>query len=486
MKRILSGSCRLWWCIAAIALLFTTDALAETKKLSLSLAIKEALYNNLNLKLDKQRLVEAMGATRAEEGVFDTILTAQTATGETRLPQLIQDGADEESTAEWSAGLQKTFTPGTLVELDWENNRLDTSPQTLLIDPAYSSGLTLRISQPLLQGFGTENQTAQIRAARKQEDARAMVVESTSADLAATTISSYWDLVFSYQDIEVQKISLELAEKLLQETKDRIDAGQLAQVELFRPQSEVARREERLISAERAIGLAEDRVKILLNSKEWEVIIEPTDLPSTRIQQFDSDVILSNTLRNRPDLKAAKFNQEAAEILVRNAEDRTRSSLELFGALGISGTDDDYANSLDNLASDTDSSWQIGLAFSRPLDNSFAKGRLIQARASLDQAKTNAEIIEQEIRRAVRSAMRDVRLAIKNLDATRKTSLASLKGLEAEQVKFEAGRGTTLDVLVAQETYAAALSQEKLAAVSYAKTLAELDRIQGIIRLPEN
>ncbi len=486
MKRSYTGLRVLWWCIVATILLSTTDGLADTRQLSLGQAIKEALFNNLDLELDKQRLLEAMGATRAEEGVFDTVLTAQTATGETKQTPLVLDGVDEESTIDWSAGLQKTFTPGTLVELDWENNKLDTSPQSLLIDPAYSSGLTLRISQPLLQGFGSENQTALIRAAQKQEDASAMIVENTSADLAATVIGSYWDLVFSYQDIEVQKISLELAEKLLQETQDRIEAGKLAQVDLFRPQSEVARREERLISAERAIGLAEDRLKILLNSKEWEEIILPTDLPSTEIQQFDSKIILTNTLRNRPDLKAAKLNQEAAEIIVRNAEDRTKSSLELFGALGISGTDDDYGNSLDNLASDTDSSWQVGLAFSRPLDNSFAEGRLIQAKASFNQAKTSTQILEQEIRRAVRSAMRDVRLAIKNLDATRKTSLASLKGLEAEQVKFEAGRGTTLDVLVAQESYATALSQENLAAISYAKTLAELDRIQGIVRFPAN
>ncbi len=486
MKRSFTRSHIIWLCIVVATFLCAGNGLAESRKLSLSQAIKEALYNNLDLKLDKQRLVEAMGATKAEEGIFDTVLTAQTGIGKTRLTPLVPDGADEESVADWSAGLQKTFTPGTLVELNWENNKLDTSPQTLLIDPAYSSGVSLRISQPLLQGFGPDNQTALIRAARKQEDARAMIVENTSADLAAAVIGSYWDLVFSYQDIEVQKISLELAQKLLEETNDRIEAGKLAEVELFRPQSEVARREEGLISAERTIGLAEDRIKILLNSKDWEMAIEPSDLPSTETQQFDASLILANTLRNRPDLKAAKLNQEAAAIIVSNAEDRTRSSLELFGALGLSGTDDNYGNSLDNLASDSDSSWQVGLAFSRPLDNSLAEGRLIQAQASLNQAKTNSEILEQDIRRAVRSAIRDVRLAIKNLDATRKTSLASLKGLEAEQVKFEAGRGTTLDVLVAQESYAEALSQENLAAISYAKTLAELDRIQGIIRLPAN
>jgi outer membrane protein TolC len=74
-----------------------------------------------------------------------------------------------------------------------------------------------------------------------------------------------------------------------------------------------------------------------------------------------------------------------------------------------------------------------------------------------------------------------VQLAIKALEATRKTTLATLKRLEAEQAKFAAGRATTLDVLTAQEAYSQALSQQNLTSVNYANTLAELDRIQGLI-----
>ncbi len=72
---------------------------------------------------------------------------------------------------------------------------------------------------------------------------------------------------------------------------------------------------------------------------------------------------------------------------------------------------------------------------------------------------------------------------MKALEATRKTSLATRKRLEAEQVKFKSGRATTLDVLIAQDAYSQALSQENLTTTAYAKTLAELDRIQGLITL---
>ena len=64
--------------------------------------------------------------------------------------------------------------------------------------------------------------------------------------------------------------------------------------------------------------------------------------------------------------------------------------------------------------------------------------------------------------------------------------LATLKRLEAEQEKFEGGRSTANDVMEAQEAYAEAVSSDNRVRVEYAKTLAELDRIQGVIRFAEN
>ncbi len=474
------------WIALGICLFFPIGSQAEEATLGLEQAIREALINNLNLKLEKEKEVEATGVTTSAQSVFDTGFTAKAATGKTENTPLVSGATEEETATSWSAALSKTFTPGTNLSFSWKNNQLENSPQTYPYDPVYSSGIKLTITQPLMKGFGSDNQTALIRAARKQEEASSLVVESKAADLAAKVKAGYWDLVFAWQDIEVKRISLKLAQKLLEETQEKINAGKLADVELFRPQSEVARREESLISAERTIGLAEDLIKILLNSDDWNVSIQPTDLPNVTIKEYDLETVLNNSLKNRPDLKAAMLTTEATKISLLHSEDKTRSSLSLLGSVGISGTDDTYGDSLDNLASDSDTSWQIGITFTRPLDNSFARGELIQAEAKLNQAKTSSRILQQEIKRAVRASLRDVNLAIKTMEATKRTSLSTLKGLEAEQIKFNAGRGTTLDVLVAQESYATALSKEKLAKTNYAKTLAELDRIQGLITMASN
>ena len=186
-------------------------------------------------------------------------------------------------------------------------------------------------------------------------------------------------------------------------------------------------------------------------------------------------------MKNRPDIKAADLTIDAAKIQEETAQDNTRPSLALVGLVGQGGTDDDYGDSLDDAIDDGETRWQAGLAFSMPLQNNAAKGLYRQASAAHSKARNSAQLLRLEVQQSVRTTVRDVGLAIKGMEATKKTSLATQKRLEAEQAKFEAGRATTLDVLAAQEAYSQALSQEKLVEVAYALALAELDRIQGLV-----
>lgn len=468
-------------CVLTIAPTFASET--EEKEISLSDAVHLALQNNLNLALQREEQVVAEGASKSSEGKFDTIFGADAAMQSQSVTPLIAGASDQEDTTNWNATVQKRFSLGTDMELRWANGRFNENSTIVLTDPVYNSTLSLGLNQPLLRNFGSDSQTADSEASKRQFEASTYLVDSQAADLAAQVKNIYWELVFAWQDIEVKKVSLALAEQLLAETKDKIDAGSLADVELYRPESEVAKREEELISGERAIGTAEDQIKLLINSEDWLTTYIPTDLPDTTSVQPDLQTTIDNSLKNRPDIKAADLYTEAAFIQQKSAKNSILPSLDLNGRVGLGGTDDTYGDSIDNTFNDTETLWQVGLTFSAPLNNSLAKGQYIQARASYNKAKTNASLLRQQIRRKVRTTVRDVELAIKAMEATKKTAYATMKGLEAEEIKFQAGRATTLDVLVAQASYSSALSAENRTKIIYAQSLAELDRIQGIITL---
>jgi len=274
---------------------------------------------------------------------------------------------------------------------------------------------------------------------------------------------------------------LTLARKLLDETEEKIRAGKLASVDIYQPQSEIARREEGLISADRAIGLYEDELKLLLNNRDWQAQFLPTDRPPAPEPTPELALVEENALNNRPDLKAAELTIEAAKIQEEVALDNIRPSLALVGQVGQGGTEDAYGDSLSDGVDDPKTRWQAGLAFSMPLQNNGAKGLYRQAGAAHNKAKNSAQLLRLQVQKSVRTTVRDVQLALKAMEATKKTSVAGGKRLEAEQAKFEVGRSTTFDVLTAQEVYAQALSQEKQSEVGYALALAELDRIQGLV-----
>lgn len=455
----------------------------QIEEITIKSAVEQALANNLNLELQRQDVQIAEGETVAARGRFDIHFSAEASAQNQELTPLIPGGAEQVNNSNWNARTEKLFTTGTAISLGWNNSSYDSDAQGLLLNPSYNSGLLFGINQPLLQGLGKDAQTAALRATEKQLAAATYQVDSQAANLAALVKQGYWNLVYAWQNIKVQQISLTLAEKLLAQTEEKITAGKLANVEIYQPRSEVAKREERLISAERAIGVADDELKLLLNSDDWFDSYKPVDLPLTDPVQLDLPAIIENALKNRPDIKAADLNIEAAKIQQESANDKLRPNFALVGSVGLAGADERYGDSLNNSLSNTDNLWQVGLTFSVPLENSTAKGNVQKASAQHSKARTSARLLRQQIKKTVRTTVRDVELAIKAIEATQKTSLATLKRLEAEQAKFESGRSTTLDVLIAQDAYSQALSQENLTNITYAKTLAELDRIQGLVTL---
>lgn len=479
MRNIILQLCLLLALLPAAARAESGDALP----LTLKEAVEAALANNLNLTLQRQDTDIAAGAIDIARGSFDRQFTAEAGIDGATMTPLFQGGAEREDRGNVSAGLSKRFTSGTEMALSWSNTRFDSDAGGLILNPSYGSTLSLGVSQPLLRGMGKEIQTGQLSAAEIELSAATYQVDSVAADLAAEVKRGYWNLVFAWQDIEVKQLSVTLARKLLEETIAKINAGTLAEVELYQPQSEVTRREEDLIAAERAIGVADDELKVLLNSSDWLTPFSPVDTPRTDPVELTAQTILDNALNTRPDLIAVEKGIDAARIRERLAEDDLRPSLDLIGSLGYGGTDEGFGDALGAAVDDPDASWQVGVNLTLPLDNSAARGSLQQARAVHAKARTTRQLLQLQITKSVRTTVRDVELAIKAMEATRKTSLATRKRLEAEEAKFDAGRSTTLDVLIAQEAYSQALSQEKRTNISYAQALAELDRIQGLITL---
>jgi len=469
--------------LAACPDCYAADA-QEVPKISIKTVVELALINNLNLQLKRDDVDAATGVVLATEGKFDIVIKGEAGRQNQEKTPIFSGGASQENTGQWNAEASKLLGTGTVISLGWNNSKLDSDASNPLINPSYNSGLILGLRQSLLKGFGEDTQSLATRASQKQLQAATFQVTSETANLAAEVKRAYWNLVFAWQNTAVQKLSLVLAQKTLEQTGAKIKAGNLTEVEIYQPQSEVARREELLISTERETGAAEDELKLLMNVKDWQENFEPTDSPTAVQVELDPATVLANALETRPDVMAADLLVEAAQLDEMRTKDNTRPDLALIGGIGVTGTSSAYGNSIDNNLNGQNHLWQVGIAFTMPLENRTAEGLYRQAKANYNSSKTKAELLRQQIRKNVRTSIRNTQLATKALEATKKTSFATLKRLEVEQAKFGSGRSTTLDVLIAQEAYSQALRQQNITEINYANSLVELDRIQGLITFP--
>lgn len=482
MKTSLIKTTLLMLGLAFLSLLSATVGIAgENLEMSLQTAIKVALEKNIDLKLFEAEIDSAKGGLEEANGAFAPVFEAGTSGTENRLRALTASGVERELDLAWWAGLKKKFDTGTEVDLTWSNGRQETDPAKAFFDPAYSSTVNLGFSHPLLRGHSKEIQTAGIRAANKRIEAAAMGKDEQTTTLVGKVKKAYWELLFARQAIEVRQLSLELARNLRSETRDKIEAGVLAPVDIHRPDAEVARREELLISGEQEIGRNEDELKLLLNLPDWGVTIIPTDTPEVSALSPDLEQVIANALALRSDIKAAEKNIEIADIRTEESQDSLRPALALSGGVGFDGLEDGYGDSLLDIT-EPNSRWQIGLSFTLPLDNQGAQGKHIQAKAAATRSRVAAELLRQAVVRSSREAVRNVELARKSIEAARKTVTASSKGLEAEKAKFATGLSTAIDVLEVQEQYSLALMSEKRALINYAQAQAALDLVQGLMQ----
>ncbi len=111
-------------------------------------------------------------------------------------------------------------------------NRLNEASTRLNLNPFTTGALNVAVSQPLLQGFGIRVNKRFIHIAKNESNIAKDVFAQQLISTISDTIRLYWDLVSLQQDLQVKRESLEAAERLQRDTRDEVDRGTQAPVDL--------------------------------------------------------------------------------------------------------------------------------------------------------------------------------------------------------------------------------------------------------------
>lgn len=321
---------------------------SDTLPLSLNDAIKRALENNNDIEVARDDVRFAETQLRALEGIFDPIFAItptydkRIAPEQSSLSGSDQSGTTSTTTYSFSPSVQKQFgRGGGSYFLSFQNAHTNTSNSFSLINPFYSSNLSLQFTQPLLRDRSIDNNRRQIRIQRKRLDQSDADFRQRTIDVITRVQQAYWELVFALRDQQNQLANLNLSRESLRNVEAQIAAGAKAPLERAEVQTELANRETSLLTAVQAVAVAENNLKILIfkepTSPDWSAQLTPTDTPKFDTTPVSLPDALKAARDNRPELRRLRLQNEINDIDISFFKNQTKPQIDLVGTLALTG-----------------------------------------------------------------------------------------------------------------------------------------------------
>jgi outer membrane protein TolC len=489
---------------------FGQEAKGTTLSMSLEECIIKALKDNLGVAIQVLGPeLSAEAVNQAQEKYIPTLsLSARSAKSENAAYSYLDSpGASTINKTQNYTFLtaNEPLPTGGTFSLNFTGYRTTTNTRGQTIDPRFGTTLTFSLNQPLLRNFGLKVNRREILVAKNNLG----VSEETLKNVLMTTVynveSAYWNLVYSIENLDVRRQSLQLAKDLLEKNQRSVEIGTLAPIEVLSAQAEVATREADLIQAETQIKSNEDQLKLLLHITGAEdkamTALVPKDKPTYVPREVNLEEALAAALENRTDLKIARIGIESDQLNLSYAKNQTLPDLSLsasYNSPGIDGTRLIYdINPLDPNAQIIDRipggiagalkqtakfqypNWNLGLTFSLPLANVFSRAALAQAKLNMRQSMLDLENQQDQIYVEIKNAVRSVEANYKRILAYTKARELAEQKLAAEEEKLRVGMSTNYLVLSYQRDLATARISELNAIVSYNVSIAALEKSMG-------
>jgi outer membrane protein len=406
---------------------------------------------------------------------------------------------------------------GTNMLVGFNNTRVAGNNPISTINPSLNSGFQFRLTQHLLQGFGFAPNMRFIHIAKNNRESSDVAFRLQVITTVDQIENIYWDLVYAYENVRVQKEALSFAQKTLGDNKKQVEIGTLAPIEVVRAQSTVA-------TDQQALTLAETNLQyqqLLMKNAISRTLVDPAlagaeVIPTSTMQLPQEEPVVpiedlvNDALAHRADLaenRIALANQRISQKAIRSALLPSLDAFAYYGGSGLGGSQNSfnvcnpnipasdqpfcnpagslpstsYPDTLSQLVDSTAPDKGVGLTLTIPLRNRAAQSTQIRSELEYRQSQMRVQQLENQVRIEVRNAQYTVQQNVASVQSAQAAVDLARQSLDAEQKKYQLGASTT--TLVLQNSTALAQSQSTLmsAMAAYEKARVELDRATGLL-----
>src|ERR1017187_7961273 len=414
---------------------------------------------------------------------FDPILTGTFSIDHnTVLPSSTFSPASPLNTTTGNFAYQQAFTWGTNLSIGFNNQRqtIGDAPFQVL-SPQLNSSFNFRLTQHLLQGFGFAPNTRYIQIAKNNREISDVAFRWQITTTVDQIENMYWDLVFAYENVRVQKEQLAFAQKTLSDNQKQVEIGTLAPIEVVRAQSTVATNQQTLTVALTNLQLEQLLMKNALSRTlvdpvlaDAEVIpVSTIELPAQEAVVPIQDLV-NEALSHRPELAEQRINLTNTEISNKAVRSALLPSVDVFADYGGAGqggagnpnyiceTDPSfchlpsppplppsvsYGGTLNQLVNSSAPDKGAGITLNIPLRNRAAQATQVRSEFEYRQAQLRLQQLENQVRIEVRNAQFGVQQNRASVTSAQAALDLGRQSLDAEQKKYALGASTSTLVL---------------------------------------
>ncbi len=322
---------------------------------------------------------------------------------------------------------------------------------------------------------------AAIRAAKVTKQQALAQYQTTLADTLLSVRLAYYDILLAAEQITVNETSVNLLQKELDDQQHRYDAGTVPNFNVLRAKVSVANARPPLLQARNNYRIAKNNLSNLLGYNLprdiWENIpLNLTDGLDAAPYEINLPDALQQALEKRPELVALRKTEELQNLNITVASSGYKPNLQLFAGYNWFNAQFTPPVELDHDIN----GWNAGAQVSWNIfDGLLTHGKVVQAKALYDKSKTDVDEEMRNVELEVRTTYSDFLEAQEVLESQKTVQAEAEESLREANARADAGTGTQLDVLDAENQFTQARSTQVQALHDYDAARARFERAIG-------
>jgi len=348
----------------------------------------------------------------------------------------------------------------------------------------YVSTLGVTLTQPLLKDSWIDLSRRNIKLNKKNARLSELAFRAGLMSNVTTVATAYYNLLFAQEQVKVETSALESAQRLLEDTRRKVQAGALPPLDQQQAEANVETTQADLFAAEQAHAEEENALKDLLTD-DYQAWMDVTIVPSenlTTVAELPANRVASwvNALTRRPDILQLQVELEKQDILLTFTYNQLFPTFNLLGGYGWQAIEHTFSQSLSGIRDGTSPNYSVGAVFAIPVANTTARNTYKATRLTRQQAFLRFKSLEQSVIAEVDTGVKLTETTFKQISSSRQAREFAQAALDSVQKQYDAGTLTSFFVVDAQRRLTQARSVEVRALADYNIAQAQLALSEGI------